>query len=154
MAYFTSINIDFFFPLSNLKHSEMGLSFRRTWNWGKNNTCWCSCLVPNHITQPGCPDALCKLWCFLHLDNFSLFFLKKKEKKALPCQGLALLGACRCPTALIPAGRVRLGLRRALAQHSPTSLLVFGTLQINPGMKAGGGGQKAQWLHRNLLKLQ
>lgn len=66
----------FFFP-SNLKHPGMGLSFRRTWNWNENNTCWCSCLVPKHITQPGCSPALGGLWCFLHLGKFSLLFFKK-----------------------------------------------------------------------------
>lgn len=119
MAYFTSINIDFFFP-SNLKHPGMGLSFRRTWNWNENNTCWCSCLVPKHITQPGCSPALGGLSCFLHLGKFSLLSLKK----ALPWQDLALLGVFRYPTAPIPTGRTRLDLRRVLAHHSP-SFLVF-----------------------------
>lgn len=131
MAHSTSINIDLFFFPSNLKDPEMGISFRRTWNWNENNTCWCSCLVPRHITQPGCSCALGGLWCFLHLGNFSLpffFFFK-----ALPWQGLVHFGVCRYPTALIPTGRIRLDLRRGLAHHSPTSFLVFVPPPNKPG---------------------
>lgn len=151
MAYFTSINIDFFFPPNNLKHPEMGLSFRRTWNWNENNTCWCSCLVPNHITQPGCSHALWGLWCFLHLGNFSLLFLKRK--KSFTLTRLGPFWSTRVPYCTHSSWEDEAGFKESFGTI-PHLIPGVCTLQINPGMKPAGPAQKSQWLHRDLLKLQ
>lgn len=149
MAHFTSRNIDFFFP-NNLKHPEMGLSFRRTRNWNGNNTCWYSCLVPNHITQPGCSHALWGLWCFLYLGNFPLLFLKRS------CI-LTRLGpswSIQVPYCTHSSWEDKAGFKERFGTSLTNLIPGVRTPQINPGMNPGGAGQKPQWLHRNLLKLQ